>query len=146
MCSRALARNARSADDYARVYATVLSACTKPVILHWLGPMFDPLLSGYWGSVDLDVATETFVAIVEANVGKIDGVKISLLDAGREVDIRRRLPASVRVYTGDDFNYPELIAGDGAHHSDALLGIFDAIAPAARAALARTGRRGPRAL
>jgi hypothetical protein len=135
MCSRALARAARSAEDYLRVYATVLAACTKPVILHWLGPMFDPQLTGYWGSTDLDVATETFVAIVKANEAKIDGVKISLLDASREVDIRRRLPASVRVYTGDDFNYPELIAGDGEHHSDALLGIFDAIAPAARAAL-----------
>ena len=135
MCSRALARSARRAEDYARVYATVLGACTKPVILHWLGPMFDPLLAGYWGSADLDVATETFVGIVQANVAKIDGVKISLLDASREVDIRRRLPASVRVYTGDDFNYPALIAGDGTHHSDALLGIFDAIAPAARAAL-----------
>jgi hypothetical protein len=135
MCSRALARVARGADDYARVYATVLGAVSRPAILHWLGPMFDPLLAGYWGSTDLDAATETFVEIVRANAAKIDGVKISLLDAGREIALRRRLPPSVRVYTGDDFHYPELIAGDGKRHSDALLGIFDAIAPAARAAL-----------
>jgi hypothetical protein len=135
MCSRALAHTARGADDYARVYATVLGALQRPAILHWLGPMFDPRLAGYWGSIDLDRATETFVEIVRAHAAQIDGVKISLLDAGREVDLRRRLPASVRVYTGDDFNYPELIAGDGERHSDALLGIFDAIAPAARAAL-----------
>jgi hypothetical protein len=135
MCSRALARTARGADDYARVYATVLDALRRPAILHWLGPMFDPLLTGYWGSADLDRATETFVEIVRAHAAKIDGVKISLLDAEREIALRRRLPAGVRVYTGDDFNYPELIAGDGSHYSDALLGIFDAIAPAARTAL-----------
>jgi hypothetical protein len=136
MASRALARTARGADDYERVYATTLGALSRPAILHWLGPMFDPQLAGYWGSADLDAATETFVAIVRANVAKVEGVKISLLDAQREIALRRALPPSVRVYTGDDFNYPELIAGDGAHHSDALLGIFDAIAPAARAALA----------
>ncbi|MBV8749475.1 MAG: dihydrodipicolinate synthase family protein [Candidatus Eremiobacteraeota bacterium] len=135
MASRALAKTARGGDDYARVYANVLAGVSTPVILHWLGPMFDPQLAGYWGSDDLDTATETFVAIVRGNAAKIDGVKISLLDAQREVDLRRRLPDGVRVYTGDDFNYPELIAGDGAKHSDALLGIFDAIAPAARAAL-----------
>jgi len=135
MCSRALARAATSADDYARVYAKVLGSLARPAIVHWLGPMFDPQLSGYWGSRDLDAATETFLAIVHAHAAKVDGVKISLLDAGREVDVRRRLPPGVRCYTGDDFNYPELIAGDGAAHSDALLGIFDAIAPAARAAL-----------
>ncbi len=135
MCSRALARAAASADDYARVYAKVLGALTRPAIIHWLGPMFDPQLLGYWGSTDLDAATETFLTIVHANAAKIDGVKISLLDAGREIDVRRRLPPGVRCYTGDDFNYPELIAGDGSAHSDALLGIFDAIAPAARAAL-----------
>jgi hypothetical protein len=136
MGSRALARTARGADDYRRVYATVLGARRRPAILHWLGPMFDPQLRGYWGSDDLDRATETFVEIVHANAAKVDGVKISLLDARREIDLRRRLPASVRVYTGDDFNYPELIAGDAERYSDALLGIFDAIAPAARAALA----------
>jgi hypothetical protein len=135
MCSRALARSARGPDDYVRVYATVLGALTRPAILHWLGPMFDPLLTGYWGSADLDRASETFVEIVRTHAAKIDGVKISLLDARREVELRRRLPAGVRVYTGDDFNYPQLIAGDGERHSDALLGIFDAIAPAARAAL-----------
>jgi Protein of unknown function (DUF993) len=136
MCSRALARTARDAADYARVYGKVLGALQRPAILHWLGPMFDPHLAGYWGSDDLDRATETFVAIVRANASKIDGVKISLLDAGREIAMRKLLSAGVRVYTGDDFNYPELIAGDGERHSDALLGIFDAIAPAARAALA----------
>jgi hypothetical protein len=135
MCSRALTRSARSADDYARVYATVLGALNRPAILHWLGPAFDPQLEGYWGSADLDIATETFVEIVSANRTKIDGVKISLLDANREVELRRGLPAGVRVYTGDDFHYPELIAGDGERYSDALLGIFDAIAPAARTAL-----------
>jgi hypothetical protein len=135
MASRALPRARASASDYERVYARVLNGLQRPAILHWLGPMFDPALTGYWGSADLDRATETFLAIVAANAAKIDGVKISLLDAQREIDVRRRLPAGVRVYTGDDFHYPELIAGDGEHHSDALLGIFDAIAPAARAAL-----------
>jgi uncharacterized protein DUF993 len=135
MGSRALARTARDAHDYARVYGKVLGALTRPAIVHWLGPMFDPQLVGYWGSTDLDRATETFIEIVTANAAKIDGVKISLLDARREIDLRHRLPAGVRVYTGDDFNYPELIAGDSGGHSDALLGIFDAIAPAARAAL-----------
>jgi hypothetical protein len=136
MASRALARGAPGPEDYARVYATVLGALRRPGILHWLGPMFDPELTGYWGSTDLDRATETFVGIVTANRAKIDGVKISLLDAQREVALRRMLPAGVRVYTGDDFHYPELIAGVDGRHSDALLGIFDAIAPAARAALA----------
>jgi uncharacterized protein DUF993 len=135
MCSRQLARAARDAGDYARVYTRVLGALRRPAILHWLGPMFDPQLGGYWGSDDLDVATGTFLDIVRTNRAKVDGVKISLLDAGREIDLRRRLPAGVRVYTGDDFNFPELIAGDEHGYSDALLGIFDAIAPAARAAL-----------
>jgi hypothetical protein len=136
MASRALPRAGADAADYARIYHGVLRGLQRPAILHWLGPMFDPQLTGYWGSPDLDRATETFLEIVHADVDKIDGVKISLLDAVREIDLRRRLPASVRVYTGDDFNYPELIAGDGRRYSDALLGIFDAIAPAARAALA----------
>jgi hypothetical protein len=136
MASRALAANARGPEDYARVYATVLGQVRRPVILHWLGEMFDPQLRGYWGSHDLDAATESALAIITANASKIDGIKISLLDAGRERALRARLPASVRMYTGDDFNYPELIAGDADGYSDALLGIFDAIAPAARAALA----------
>jgi hypothetical protein len=135
MASRALAHTARGPEDYVRVYGTVLGGLRRPAILHWLGPMFDPALTGYWGGVDLDRATDTFVAIVRANAAKVEGVKISLLDARREVELRARLPEGVRIYTGDDFNYPELIAGDGARHSDALLGIFDAIAPAARAAL-----------
>ena len=136
MASRHLARAARNYDDYARVYAKVLGQVREPVIVHWLGDMFDPQLAGYWGAADLDLATEHALAIVHDNAGKIDGIKVSLLDAGREVAMRRRLPANVRMYTGDDFNYPELIAGDDAGYSDALLGIFDAIAPAARAALA----------
>jgi hypothetical protein len=135
MCSRALPRANASAADYVRIYAKVLGSLQQPAILHWLGPMFDPQLAGYWGGADLDRATETFLEVVAANASKVDGIKISLLDARREIDVRRRLPAGVRVYTGDDFNYPELIRGDRDAYSDALLGIFDAIAPAARAAL-----------
>jgi len=136
MASRHLARAARCADDYARIYATVLGQAREPVVLHWLGDMFDPQLAGYWGADDLDAATEHVLAIVREHAAKIDGIKISLLDAGREIALRRRLPAGVRMYTGDDFHYSELIAGDEHGYSDALLGIFDAIAPAARAALA----------
>jgi hypothetical protein len=136
MASRALARVASGPDDYARVYGRVLSQAKQPVILHWLGEMFDPALAGYWGSRDVDPAMDTALAIIEAHAGQVDGIKISLLDKHREIEMRRRLPAGVRMYTGDDFDYPELIAGDGAHASDALLGIFDAIAPAASAALA----------
>ena len=131
MASRALAALATGPDDYRTVYGAVLGGLERPAILHWLGDMFDPALAGYWGSDDLDDATETLLAIVADHADKVDGVKVSLLDADREVDIRRRLPEGVRLYTGDDFNYPELIAGG----SDALLGIFDAIAPAAAAAL-----------
>ena len=103
--------------------------------------MFDPALAGYWGSADLDAATDTLLELITAHAGKVDGIKVSLLDADREVALRRRLPAGVRLYTGDDFNYPELIRGDEQGHSDALLGIFAAIAPAAAAALARARRR-----
>jgi Protein of unknown function (DUF993) len=131
MASRALAALAAGADDYREVYGAVLRQLERPAILHWLGDMFDPALAGYWGSDDLDQATETLLAIVADHADKVDGVKVSLLDARREVDIRGRLPEGVRLYTGDDFNYPELIASG----SDALLGIFDAIAPAAAAAL-----------
>ena len=137
MASRALARIARSPDDYAKVYGRILAGVREPVIIHWLGDMFDPQLAGYWGSSDLDAATDAAVAIINANAGKVDGVKISLLDKDREVAMRRRLPAGVRMYTGDDFNYAELIAGDGERYSDALLGIFDVIAPAASAALVK---------
>ena len=135
MASRALAACARSADDYARVYGTILRQVRQPVIIHWLGDMFDPQLAGYWGSRDVSTAMDTAVAIIRDNAARIDGVKISLLDAGREIEMRRRLPQGVRMYTGDDFNYPELILGDDQGYSDALLGIFDAIAPAASAAL-----------
>jgi hypothetical protein len=135
MASRALAAVARHADDYATVYATVLAQIQQPVILHWLGPMFDPALEGYWGSSDIPTATENCLQIIRAHKEKIDGIKISLLDAELEVSMRRQLPAGVRMYTGDDFNYDQLILGDDQGHSDALLGIFDAIAPAASLAL-----------
>jgi hypothetical protein len=137
MASRALAKLGRNADDYARVYNRVLSQVREPVIIHWLGDMFDPALTGYWGTDDLDEAMETAVAIINANAAKVDGVKISLLDKQREIDMRRRLDRGVKMYTGDDFNYAELIAGDVQGYSHALLGIFDAIAPAASYALSR---------
>jgi hypothetical protein len=135
MASRVLARIAKSAEDYAFVYGHVLRQVREPVIIHWLGDMFDPALAGYWGSADFDDATETALAIINANSGKVDGIKISLLDKSREIAMRPRLAEGVRMYTGDDFAYAELIEGDGRFHSDALLGIFDAIAPAASAAL-----------
>ena len=137
MASRALARLGRNADDYAKVYNRILSQVREPVIIHWLGDMFDPALTGYWGTNDLDKAMETAVAIINANAAKVDGVKISLLDKQREIDMRRRLARGVKMYTGDDFNYAELIAGDDKGYSHALLGIFDAIAPAASYALSR---------
>ena len=147
MASRALARVAKSPADYERVYDRVLMQSRQPVILHWLGEMFDPQLAGYWlGSEanhgdSIDRAMNVALGVIAANPGKVDGIKISLLDKDKEVAMRRRLPEGVRMYTGDDFNYAELIAGDGTgsaanqQHSDALLGIFDAIAPAASAAL-----------
>jgi hypothetical protein len=140
MASRALAASAASADDYAQVYERVLSQVSEPVIIHWLGDMFDPALAGYWGSTNLDEATETCLTILAANAARIDGIKVSLLDKDREIALRRRLPRGVRMYTGDDFNYPQLILGDELGASDALLGIFDAIAPAAAAALAALDR------
>ncbi len=149
MASRALARVARSPADYERVYDRILSQARQPVILHWLGDMFDPALKGYWGSGDADAAMSTAIGIINAHPSKVDGIKISLLSKEKEITMRRRLPATggidgrgVRMYTGDDFNYAELIAGDGfgsalvCGQSDALLGIFDAIAPAASTALA----------
>jgi hypothetical protein len=151
MASRALARVAKSPADYERVYDRVLSQAREPVILHWLGDMFDPALKGYWrGSTaagaagdraDIRAAMDTALGIIQAHASRVDGIKISLLDKEQEITMRRRLPPGVRMYTGDDFNYAELIAGDGVgthatqRHSDALLGIFDAIAPAASAAL-----------
>ncbi len=136
MASRALARVARTPDDYARVYGRILRQVREPVIIHWLGEMFDPALTGYWGSADHSAAMETCLGILRDNAAKIDGVKISLLSKEKEIEMRRKLPGGVRMYTGDDFNYAELIAGDEEGYSDALLGIFDAIAPAASAGLA----------
>lgn len=135
MASRALAAVAQSPADYLTVYRALLAEADRPVILHWLGEMFDPALRGYWGSADVAAATETFLRLVGENADAVDGVKVSLLDANHEVALRRALPAGVRLYTGDDFNYPELIVGDGREHSDALLGIFAAIYPAASTAL-----------
>jgi hypothetical protein len=135
MASRALARSARSADDYLEVYGRLLSQAREPVILHWLGEMFDPALAGYWGSSDPEVATETVLELCRRYADVVDGVKISLLEDRYEVALRRGLPGGVRCYTGDDFGYPDLIRGDEHGHSDALLGIFDPIAPVAAAAL-----------
>jgi len=149
MASRALTRVAKSPADYERVYDHILRQAKEPVILHWLGDMFDPALTGYWGDKDTDKATQTVLSVIRAHASKVDGIKMSLLDKDKEIHARRGLPAQggidgkgVRMYTGDDFNYAELIAGDGVgaapvnQHSDALLGIFDAIAPAASAAMA----------
>lgn len=135
MASRALASVATSADDYLHVYRQLLDEVDKPVILHWLGEMFDPALTGYWGSRDVNAAIETVLDLINSHADKILGIKVSLLDAAHEIAIRRRLPPGVRLYTGDDFNYPELILGDGTHHSDALLGIFAVTYPAASAAV-----------
>jgi Protein of unknown function (DUF993) len=135
MASRALAKVAASADDYLSVYGALLAEADRPVILHWLGEMFDPALRKYWGATETAVATTTFLQLIAAHPGKVDGVKVSLLDAGHEVALRRALPTGVRLYTGDDFNYPELIIGDEHGHSDALLGVFAAIYPAASTAL-----------
>ncbi len=140
MASRALAACTQSPDDYYRVYTKLLQQARAPVIIHWLGEMFDPALAGYWGYADHRKAMEVALTVIQANAAKVDGVKVSLLDKQKEVDMRRRLPQAVRMYTGDDFNYAELIEGDGAGYSDALLGIFDAIAPAASSALAALAR------
>ncbi|MBQ0983562.1 dihydrodipicolinate synthase family protein [Streptomyces sp. F63] len=135
MASRALAAAARGPEDYLELYGQLLRQAREPVILHWLGPMFDPALEGYWGSADLDTATDTFLDVIAAHPDKVDGVKVSLLDAGRETALRRRLPDGVRCYTGDDFHYPGLIAGDGHGFSHALLGVFDPLAPLAAEAV-----------
>ncbi len=135
MASRALAACARSPDDYGRVYDRLLTQAKEPVIIHWLGDMFDPALAGYWGYADPMAAMDVAVEILNRHAKKIDGVKISLLDKDKEIAMRRRLAPGIRMYTGDDFNFAELIAGDAQGYSDALLGIFDAIAPAASAAL-----------
>ncbi len=140
MASRALAAVARSPDDYQWVYGKILTQLRHPVILHWLGDRFDPALANYWGHASLDAATATCLDIINAHPAKVDGLKLSLLDANREVALRRHLPRGVRLYTGDDFHYPDLIAGDDEGYSHALLGIFDPIAPAAAAALAHLQR------
>lgn len=135
MASRALARAAKTPDDYLRVYGSILRQVERPVILHWLGEMFDPALRGYWGNADTAAAMDVCLSLIHEYEAKIDGIKISLLDADQEIEMRRRLPASVKMYTGDDFNYDRLILGDEHGFSHALLGIFDAIAPAASGAL-----------
>lgn len=140
MASRALALAAKSPDDYARVYGRILSQVKQPVIMHWLGEMFDPALEGYWGKSDHLAAMDVCLDVIAAHADKVDGIKVSLLSAEKEIAMRRRLPASVKMYTGDDFNYAELIAGDDQGFSHALLGIFDAIAPAASAGLAALGK------
>lgn len=140
MCSRHLASAAKGPDDYLSVYSTLLSEVDGPVLLHWLGPMFDPELVGYWGSLDLSVAADTVLGLVKDHASAVDGIKMSLLDEDFEIAFRRRLPDGVRMYTGDDFNYPTLIAGDEHGYSDALLGVFAAIAPAVGPALAELDR------
>jgi hypothetical protein len=140
MASRALARVAKGPADYLHVYDRVLSACDHPVILHWLGDMFDPQLAGYWGAADFNGALETALEVIHHNRSKVDGIKISLLDKDKEILMRRRLPEGVRMYTGDDFNYPELIEGDNQGFSHALLGIFDPLAPAAAHAVGLLGQ------
>lgn len=140
MASRHLARIAYGAEDYLQVYSRLLEQVSRPVVLHWLGEAFDPQLRGYWGDSDISSATATFVELVRAHSDKVDGVKVSLLSAEHEIGLRAALPTGVRLYTGDDFNYPELIRGDGTHHSDALLGALAAITPAASAALAALDR------
>jgi hypothetical protein len=140
MASRALVRVATSADDYVKVYSRVLAEADHPVILHWLGDMFDPALKGYWGASSFEAGMETALNVMADNTAKVDGIKISLLDDTKEVSMRRKIPAAVKMYTGDDFNYPDLIVGDEFGYSHALLGIFDAIAPAASQALAAFAR------
>ena len=140
MASRALAKAARGPDDYVRVYDRILRQVREPVIIHWLGEMFDPALEGYWGHHDHWKAMEVALEVIADHAAKVDGVKISLLDKEKEITMRRRLPEGVRMYTGDDFNYAETIAGDSEGHSDALLGIFDPIAPAVGGALACLSR------
>ena len=141
MASRALAASARSPDDYGRVYDRILSQVKEPVIIHWLGEMFDPALEGYWGKKDHHAAMEVCLSVLSGNSSKVDGIKISLLDKDKEITMRRKLPKGVRMYTGDDFNFAELIEGDAQGHSDALLGIFDSIAPAASQALSHLSEK-----
>lgn len=140
MASRALTKVAETPDDYISVYSSVLAACDQPVILHWLGDMFDPALAGYWGGNSFEACMETALAVIDQNQAKVDGIKISLLDKDKEITMRRRLPHGVVMYTGDDFNYPELIAGDDEGFSHALLGIFDPLASAAAHSIGLLGK------
>ncbi len=140
MASRALARVAKGPQDYLHVYNRVLSDCDHPVVLHWLGAMFDAALAGYWGADGFEAAMDTALEVIDRNRTKVDGIKISLLDKDKEITMRRRLPPGVRMYTGDDFNYPELIEGDVQGYSHALLGIFDPLAPAAAHAVGLLGQ------
>ena len=135
MASRAFPAIDAGPDTYHDVYRTLIDGASEPVILHWLGDMFDPALKGYWGSTDVAAASDFVLSLIAENPTKVDGIKISLLDQAHEESFRARLPDGVRLYTGDDFNYADLIAGDGTHYSHALLGIFAAIAPAASQAL-----------
>jgi hypothetical protein len=135
MASRALAATARGPRDYQEVYRELLKQASQPVILHWLGPAFDPALAGYWGGDDFETASATVLELIQQAGDKVDGIKLSVLDAGKEVAFRRRLPAGIRLYTGDDFGYADLIRGDEAGHSDALLGAFAAVTAPAAAAL-----------
>jgi hypothetical protein len=137
MASRALAKHAKRPEDYVEVYRDALAACDQPVILHWLGEMFDPALAGYWGASDFETSMETALAVITENAEKVDGIKISLLDKEKEIVMRRRLPDGVKMYTGDDFNYPELIEGDEQGFSHALLGIFDPLATVAAHAVTK---------
>lgn len=140
MASRALTKVAETPEDYISVYCDVLAACDQPVILHWLGDMFDPALAGYWGGASFEACMETALAVIHQNQAKVDGIKISLLDKSKEITMRRRLPDGVVMYTGDDFNYPELIAGDDEGFSHALLGIFDPLAVAAAHSITLLGQ------
>lgn len=135
LASRQLAAVAEGPQDYRKVYGEVLASLDEPAILHWLGPMFDAALGGYWGTTSLGAAMDVLIHVVESAAEKVSGIKFSLLDPGLESSLRERLPPGVRVFTGDDYNYVELIAGDGRHHSDALLGVFDPIAEKAGEAL-----------
>ena len=135
MASRAFTALGADETVYRQVCRRLIDQAQDPVILHWLGPMFDPMLAGCWGSADPGRATDVVLTLIAENPATVDGIKISLLDRAHEEAFRARLPAGVRLYTGDDFNYAPLIEGDGTHHSHALLGIFAAIAPAASQAL-----------
>ena len=139
MASRALVRVASGPDDYRTIYRDVLAQCDEPVILHWLGDMFDPALAGYWGADSFEETLETCLAVISENQAKVDGIKVSLLDKDKEIIMRRRLPDGVKMYTGDDFNYPELIAGDSEGFSHALLGVFDPLARHAAQAVSQFG-------